>query len=292
MTPARQCFHTVIQPEQAKLIAKLTDEQMANFRKCDSSMTRVQAYAEAMRNGTYEWRDAHPIRLSSDLLTCSDGLSRLTACAVSGVPLQTLVLIGDEWTAGLHTDRGSARTLAQIVAYLKVPNASSVAAIVREHTARVAAFERGVGLHHARNVLTNEDDYIGFLEQHRSVLESVASRAKCAFERNMTSSGYGVVLLQLALADSDLADELHSLMADDPTEALCPFTQLRAFAMRHSTSSSKRFNQQWTINNVIKAWNQRSTGESLKMWKPALWDDVRWPLGGSPSDWKITEGDQ
>lgn len=290
MKPMTQCFEAIIQPEQARRIAKLTDEQMANFRKSSASKSSVQGYAEAMRNGTYEWRDAHPIRLSSDLTACSDGLSRLTACAISDVPLRTLVLVGDEWAAGWHTDRGAARTLSQMLAYLKIANSSLVAAIAREHVARVAAAERGVGLHHARTVLTNQSDYISFVEQHRSVLQWVASRAKSASKEYMIDSGYGVVLLELALADDDLAAELHCLMTDDLSESLCPFTQLRLFTRRHGSKSSRSFKQQWTINNIIKAWNQRSTGESLKMWKPALWDDVRWPLGGSPAEWRIGAG--
>jgi hypothetical protein len=286
LIPCPTVYETIIQPDDAKAIREASIARHANFRVSPAQNSHIQKMSEAMKNNQWVWTDAPPIRLSSDLQTCSDGLHRLTACVTSGVPLRTLVIVGDQWTAGVHTDRGKARTLAQYFAHIEIPNAALVASMAKAHVNRHVAHERKIGTRYAELVFATDEHYISFAADQHQNLTWVAPKAMLASARGLNGTGYGVVLLELAMADMSLAEELHCLMVDDDLDPLTGFAQLRQFAGRAMLKTGRRFPQHWTINNVVKAWNATYQGDAVRMWKPALWDDVRWPVGGAPENWK------
>lgn len=281
-----QTTHTIYEhtfsPQQAGIIVEATKAAGYNFRAARAGGQTVQHLADAMRSGNWKWTDAAPIRLSSDWTLVSDGLHRLTACRVSGVPLRSLVLVGEQWEANLNTDRGRNRTVAQFAQNQGVTNATKKAAITRKHLSRLAAHRRGIGVAQAGVVYVQEQDIIDFIEKNDTELSWAAAKGAAAMARGFNANGYGTFLLESRQIDAGLASDFHEEFASCNELDDTPIAKLSAFARRRFQATGKRMNDMSTTDAFVKAWNLTMEGAQVKMWKPPMWGKVVFPSGFNP----------
>jgi hypothetical protein len=268
-------------PEEARGIVEATNPAGYNFRTVDSNLRAVKHLADSMKNGEWRWQEANPIRLSDDWSKASDGLHRLTACAMSGVPLRSLVLVGDQWRAGVNSDRGRARTLAQYFTFAGIPNATVKAAVTRAHVARVKAYQHGVTNSYANTVFVHDGELIEFAEKNDDDLSWIAGRSGLANAKGMNGTGYGTFLLEALAVDREMAADFHETFVGEVTSDTesDPIVRFRQFATRRYDSTGKRMTLEPTIRGMVKCWDLRERGEALRMWKQPTHDDVRFPAG-------------
>lgn len=282
MTIKHTIYEHTFSPEQARSIRANTGGY--NFRQAESAQTHVQELADAMKSGNWEWERANPIRLSDDWSRCSDGLHRLTACAVSGIPLRSLVLVGEEWRAGIESDRGKTRTLAQFLAAEEIKYASTKSSISKLHVARLYAHERNVGWKHASKVLVHDQELINLIKVREEEFDWACSRATVATNKGLNSTGYGVFLFEAQEIDRDLAAEFHADFIAPLDNETDPLGRLRVTALRQFGKTGERLKSEATLNAFVKCWDLRARGESLKVWKHPMWSEVRFPNGYEASD--------
>lgn len=277
------CEH-VFAPEEAKRIINTTEAAKGyNFRSPGLyGNGQVNRLGAAMRAGAWMWSDANPIRLSTDWSLCSDGLHRLSACVQTGIPLRSLVLVGDRWRAGVGTDKGRTRTLAQFFASENIKHSAVKAAIVRQHVSRSVAIRDDISVHHAANVAVNDSEMIGFVDVHDERLNWVCSRTPPAASRGFNGTGYGVFLLEASFIDEDMASEFHEALVGEPDGEDDPLFRLRTFALSRFNKTGKRMASRPTTDAFVKCWDIRLVGDRLKMWKQPTWDSVRFPAGFHP----------
>lgn len=115
-------FEATISPEDALAIVQNTLALNANFRKptqrSGAPNNAAATYADAMKSGRWNWRDAAPIRLTPTDMgvpVCTDGLHRLYAAHLAKVPLRCMVWAGETFAAGSESDRHTARTFVQLL---------------------------------------------------------------------------------------------------------------------------------------------------------------------------------
>jgi hypothetical protein len=281
MNPKTHEIHEhVFSPEQARRIYNNTTDSGYNFRTAKGGSNTVAHLQDAMLNGEWVWQEANPIRLSDDWSTCSDGIHRLIACAQAGVPLRSLVLVGDQWRAGVNSDRGRSRTLAQYFAHHQITNPTVKAAITRSHLARIRAVERGTSQAFASGVLVHDAEMIEFASKYAADLDWVASRVHAAQSRGANGTGYGVFLLEGVFTDAELVADFHeTYIGPSADNEVDPIIAMRQFASRRYDATGKRLTQDPTIKAMVKCWDLRLRGESLKMWKQPTHDDIRFPAG-------------
>jgi hypothetical protein len=271
MTTPKPTIHTFT-PDEARRIYDATVAAGTNN-------PRSRQYANALTAGQWRWHEADPIRLSSDGTLCSNGVHRLLACAQSGVPLQSLVLYGDEWRGGLHTDRGMGRTVTQYAAHAGIANASQKVALVNGHLSRLAAVREGVTAPYARTVFLQDGDTIEYIEKNDDALGRMCARSGTAAVRGFNRTGYAVFMWQCHMIDDELADDYHADFVNHDSDAADPLTVLRRWASVRLERTARHLSQTATIDNLIKAWNHRMNGDTLTLWRPAAWTDVRFPAG-------------
>lgn len=121
---------------QNQIVKRLTiTPQMAEeFLKCNScnrrlSNSSVNTLARQMTNGTFQF-NGDAIRFSAEGVLL-DGQHRLTACVLSGIPFDTLVVFGLPASAQDTVDYGRKRTVADTMGLRKVPNAAVVSSACR-----------------------------------------------------------------------------------------------------------------------------------------------------------------
>ncbi len=266
-------------PEEARAIYARTVADGYNFRTARAKTPAVQKYADAMRKGEWRWAEAHPIRLSEDRRLCSDGLHRLLACAISGLPLRSLVLVGDQWRPGVYADTGQSRTLAQFLAANKYTHGSKRAAIIRAHLARVEGMRAGVTPDYASNILLHAEEMVRYAEKHAEDLDWVCSHIGTAPDKGFIASGYGVFLYEALRTDRELAMDFHRDFISHDLDEDDPLRRLKAFALRRFDATGRRLSQAATIDSFVKCWDMRLAGERLKMWKLPMWGATRFPVG-------------
>jgi hypothetical protein len=276
-------IHVIIEhlftPEQARSIYDATIAANANFRHVTTKSAGVAEYSDAMRNGLWEWTHANPIRLNDDWTLCSEGLHRLLACAVTGIPLRSLVLVGSQWDAGINTDRGKTRTLAQFLTHGGYTSTTAKAAILRAHVSRVLAVQRNLTVSYASTTLVHDQMLIDFVKSNHDALHWAAVKTSVAGHRGMNGTGYGVFLFEASQVDHEMAAEFHSDFISDSLDENDPLRRMRAFHSARAEKTNKRLSTTPTINALVRCWDLRLTGDQLKVWKQPGWDDVRFPSG-------------
>jgi len=235
--------------------------------------SHVRKLSDLMKRGLWNWRDAAPIRLSSDGQLCSDGLHRLNACVHSGVDLTALVLTGDEWTAGLHTDKGKSRTLAQFLQSRKIKSAGTTAAVLRMVRVRQIAVDRGVsGSLSYLMCYVQDDDVIDFYEKYTDIITDAVSHSNCARSRYLNNTGYATYVVETRIAHGDeVTFDLRSRMETEvdrlPTND--PFRSMIKAAQKYNAVSHRNLPAFETFSSIHKAFTTHLAGGEIISW--------RWP---------------
>jgi hypothetical protein len=266
-------------PEEARAIYAATVGADYNFRKSGSGQRVTQRYIDLMRQGEWRWHDAAPIRLSSDRRLCSDGLHRLLACAITGIPLRSFVIVGDEYAAGVHTDRGQWRTTAQVLASKGLTQVAHRAALSTSHLARLIADAYGISVGHAAATRVHPEAVIEHAEKHADLVHWCVNRVRPASQRGFNSTGYGVFLFECSTIDAEMTELFHQTFTGSTDNENDPILRLRLYQWRRFEPTGRRMSLSQTLDSFVKCWNLSLEGEQVKLWKPPLYETVRFPDG-------------
>lgn len=269
----------VFTPEEAKAIYAATTAENYNFRKSTHHERATARLVDQMRRGEWRWWEASPIRLSSDRRLCSDGLHRLLACGISGIPLRSFVLVGDQYAAGAHTDKNLKRTVAQVLVSQGLSQGSARGAMTVGHLSRLYADLKGITQNHARTVYVHEEETIDFAHKHEALTTWAISRYHGAADRGFNGTGYSVFLFEAASADRDMAELFHQAVSGTTESEDDPIHRLRQYQWRRFDTTGRRMSQPATVDAFVKCWNHVLAGDRLKVWKPPLYENIRFPDG-------------
>lgn len=279
--PITTAFEMTFTPDQARRIVRSTIGTDSNFRKLTED-SRTQQAADQMRRGEWDWRDADPIRLHIHAVTgelvASDGQHRLWAASIARRNLRAMVLFGTEWEAGVHVDRNRTRNVAQYLAHAHgIRGAAPFVAVARFHIARVLAVHVKGSSHYQRNLVTDEA-VIAFVVKYQSELSWTLARASVGGARGFNTIAYATMLLEALEIDHELANQFHDDMKNPDLEMLDPLFQLRRIVAQRYSQTGRKAHRDYSIANLVKAWNLRATGQTLTKWINAG-DDVHMPAG-------------
>jgi hypothetical protein len=274
----------VFTSDEARGIVKATLASRANFRspyqKNGGPDYTTLRYAQAMRDGDWRWQDAGPIRMSTG--TCTDGLHRLAACAISQVPLRSMVLEGEDWEAGAHVDEHKPRTLGQLFVAHGITDGITKSTLCRHFLARTIAAERGCTSEHAKMIYVSRTMCLQCERVYRAEIEQVTKCRVTGTKANINAAGYILFLLEIAVISMARAVEFDAAVRHRDLEPRDPLYHMLKFASEQRLHLGHVKPMVWTINNLIKAWNQREDGVLLQMWKQATWTDLRFADGFHP----------
>ncbi len=119
-----RCEVMTITPEMARRWIKATGDR--NFRKPD--LNKVSVIAKDIVEGRWQL-NGESIGLDGEIVR--NGFHRLCACVLAGLPIESVVVHGIPEEANDSIDRGKARTLAQWLAFYKVPGAKHCSTVTR-----------------------------------------------------------------------------------------------------------------------------------------------------------------
>ena len=276
-------FDVEFTPAEAQEIVEWTIARNANFRSPFGSNgstinSSTLAYTDAMAHGRWNWPDAGPIRLGDDLKTCTDGLSRLTACWKSGVPLRSVVIIGDRFSAGTETDRGKSRSVAHVMASMGVTSAAATASSTRLLISR--AIRTTTGLHNT-NSMIHVDDVLELFKKFSDEISWVQGKA-ASVRSNMNISVYAALLVSLHQWDRDTAVEFHQSVMNTNLTPEHPVFVMRIAAARHLERTGKRWSANTTFAAMAKSFNAVLDNITMQIWRPPTNPDTIWPSGVDP----------
>lgn len=281
--PVDSLFETSLSVAQCRAILAATRRHEVNFRPMMKGGT-VELLVETMKRDLWVWTDSDPIRLHLDVpsgeVVCTDGQHRLYAAVRARRVLHTLVLWGDKWKAGVHVDRNKTRNVAQYLQHEHgIGSASVYASVTRMHLARVAAVSEGLSYNYSRNRGTNDETVIDFVVKNRERLQWAISHGAAASKRGFSMSGYAVMLYELATISDDLATQFHDDMLNDDLDPQDPLAALRRAVGRRYNDTGIRSSVAFTVNNLVKAHNLRSAGDTVSRWVNVQSDEVVLPAG-------------
>lgn len=281
--PIPDVFDVEFTPGEAQKIVEFTIASNANFRSPFTSNGKslsmsAMTYADAMTHDRWNWSDAGAIRLGDDWKTCTDGLTRLTACWKSGVPLRSVVIVGDRYSAGTETDRGKSRSVAQVMASMGVSSTASTASSTRMLISR--AIRSTTGIQHA-GPLIHVDDVLELFHKFSDELTWVQGRAT-AVRSTMNISAYAAMLASLHQWGRDAAADFHQLMLDTTLPPEHPVFVVRVAAARYLERTGHRWPSGTTFAALSKTFNATLDGTTMQMWRPPT-DPNIWPSGVDPS---------
>lgn len=275
-------FETTLTVDQSKRILRATRRHDVNFRRMTSG-AKLEGLIEVMRKDGWVWTDADPIRLHLDVasaeVVCTDGQHRLYAAARARRTLRTLVLWGEMWRAGVHVDRNRTRTVAQYLQHEHgLKSAPVYAAATRYHLAREVAVQLKMSAAYARNYL-DDDMVIAFILKHLDALRWVTNHGHSGGALGFSTTGYHVMLLELYLIRADVAADFHADLLNHELPAHDPLAQLRRSVGRRYNDTGVRMSTAYTVANLVKAHNIRSSGDTLSKWVNVTSDEIVFPAG-------------
>lgn len=286
-------FETSLTTAQCQRILRATARHDINFRPLARGAKEMML-VQAMRHDLWVWTDADPIRLhlhvESGEVVCSDGQHRLAAAVAARRTLRCLVLWGDQWRAGVHVDRNKMRTVAQFLQHEHgIGSASVYAALTRQHLGRLIAHESGLAMTYARNTM-DDATVIDFVLKEYDRLHWAINRGAAGSGRGFSMTGYAVVLYELETISDDVATQFHDDFLNNDLSPTDPLAQLRRSVGRKYNDTGIRSTVGYTINNMVKAHNQRSANEEVTRWVNAPSDDVVFPAGFRIDGQRVTKG--
>jgi hypothetical protein len=233
-----------------------------------------------MKAGVWVWHEAGPIRLDSTGQLCSDGMHRLLACAVSGIPLRTFVLVGDQFAAGLNTDKGRHRTLGQYLAHLGWQNSNVIASSGRYLHGRLHAADRGLTSTSYTTDVSPDPCVIDLVDKYAEAFRYSASHSHMAPHRGINLTAAVAFLTTLYLVDPLIAESFHQdsanvtqLPVDDPLAVML------ARAGRDRNAGNRAWTPDQTWAGLVYAYNKSEAGETLRIWRAPRQEVNQWPVG-------------
>lgn len=284
-------YEMTIQPEQARRIARATITTDTNFRHLSDDQ-RLAMMVDQMKRGEWIWTDADPIRLhvheTSGEIVASDGQHRLQAAAQARRVLRTLVLFGPEWISGLHVDRNRPRNVAQYLAHERgIKNPTALVALVRTHLSRLMAYERNTTSNYQRQAVTDEM-IIEHVHKNQEELMHALNRYSVGSSRGFNSLAYACALYEFRQIDHEMADQFHRDMQESELEPTDPLMALRRQVASRFNATGKRANREYSLDNLVKAWNLRAGSQTVTAWRNAS-DDVFLPFGLTPTREQVAQ---
>lgn len=257
-----------------------THSRLAGNTAFDQVDTTTRKYVEAMRGGSWVWTDAAPIRTTPGRDLCSDGLHRLAACAIAGMPLRAIVW---EVPAGYGTDTGSTRTLTQLLRHRGVANPNVKGAVARFVLARAYGAVAGIAIHTAGTVHISNQDVIRFLDEYD--ITPMCSGVSSAGLRGFGTIGYGAFLVELGLRPGNDGEWklFHDDFLADDLPYNDPLAVLRLKVLTGFHRSGKRLPKEPTIAALNKAFRLREMGTELTIWKAPPPTPSTFPAGYDPA---------
>lgn len=274
-------FEVSISPEQARRIARATQTTDTNFRKLADDQ-RMMQMVDAMKRGEWKWTDADPIRLhvheQSGEIVASDGQHRLLAAAQARRRLRTLVLWGPAWIGGVHVDRNKPRNVAQFLTHeYEIPAATVLVAMARFELSRIGAYHRKTRTEFQR-LLIRDEQIVAFTLANLDALQWSLYRYKIGAAHGFNSVGYAVALFEFRAVSHDMTQRFHEDMSDNELDPTDPLMALRKSVGSRYNATGARVSRDWSMNNLVKAWNMRAGQQSVSQWRNAG-DEIMFPLG-------------
>jgi hypothetical protein len=274
-------YEVSIAPEQARRIARATMTTATNFRKLNDDQRMIQMI-DAMKRDEWRWTDADPIRLhiheQTGEIVASDGQHRLMAAAQARRRLRTLVLWGPEWIGGVHVDRNKPRSVAQFLTHEHdISNAAALVAMSRFELSRIIAYHRKTKTEFQRLTIRDEQ-LVAFTLTNLDALAWSLNRYHAASDRGFNSIGYAVALFEFRAVSHDMTQRFHDDMTDNELDPTDPLMALRKSVGSRYNATGRRVSRDWTMNNLVKAWNMRAGQQTVGNWRNAG-DEILFPLG-------------
>lgn len=230
---------------------------------------RIIILEEAIRNGWWD-ENVSKINFEKDG-TLSDGQTRLTACAKTGLPVRTLVSWGVDSDAQRKTDRRGARLFSDDLSIEGFKNAHNRASLTRNSYLRNNGHDLTELLGSGHN-LTRIND-VALFYYHQDNLEEINKEVKLV-ERirasirdlRIPSRVISVLAVEFAKVNENDADSfwkrLHDGIAVSDGD---PVFLLRKRLVENSRSKMSRLPVLATAALIIKAWNCFEKGEYIKV---------------------------
>lgn len=274
-------YEITITPEQARRIVRATQLTDANFRHLTDDR-RLSMMVDQMKRGEWIWTDADPLRLhiheQTGEIVASDGQHRLQAAAQSRRVLRSVVLFGPPWISGLHVDRNRPRNVAQYLQHdYGLKNPTAVVALVRSHLSRLLAYYTKTTPSYQRQSVTDES-IIAHTADNLEELTHALNRYAVGASRGFNSVAYANALYEFRMVDHEMADQFHEDMKDPDLDPVDPLMALRRQVATKFNATGKRAHREFSIDNLVKAWNLRAGNQTVTAWRNAS-DDVFFPLG-------------
>jgi hypothetical protein len=224
------------------------------------SKRRVEQYAAAIRRG--EWRLTYEaIKLDRDGKV-RDGQHRLQAIAVSGIPIQALVVYGVDEDAFDVMDSGKVRSVADVLSIHDVESSDAVSAVVRFLV--IWTMDHRHGVYGANTPTITAPQVLAYLEEHDDAgqwLEAARqiSRANVRGGRAMWAGLLTIFGRIDYLAAEEFAEAVVSGANLSPGSPMLTLRK-QLINLQHG---SGRAGTNRTACWIIKAWNAHRKGEHV-----------------------------
>lgn len=287
-------YDMTLTPEQCRRIVRNTVVNQTNFRALVEDH-RLRVLVDSMKRGYWVWTDADPLRLHVDddtgEIVASDGQHRLMAAAEARRVLRSIVLWGKEFQAGVHVDRNKVRTIAQ---YLKhdhgLKNPAANVSAMRFHLARVLGYHDRLTAGYAASLIPDEP-IIEQILKNQNELQWSLGKASTGGARGFNTIAYTTFMYEVLQISPEAASKFHDDMKDPGLDALDPLTQLRKAVSAKHADTGRHVHRDYTIANLVKAYNQREHGQTMTRWINAGSDEVWFPVGYKVPPKSIVVGD-
>lgn len=248
---------TTITPEVA---ARMLENNPSNR---NIKRDHVAAIARDMTAGRWQI-NGDAIRLNGDG-SLIDGQHRLSACVLSGVPFQTVVITGLSHDVRATIDGGAKRRHGDRLAMLGVHNANTVSAAAR----LVAGIATGQG----RRISMTSQELDAVLAANTGIHTSVNFAGK-AFQ-GMGSVLSAIHYIGTATGNADKADRYVAVFRDGiPSYQGCAAHALRERIIKHDTAPSK-YNSDQLLAAACGTWRHFVTNTPVRQIK--IVDDIKIP---------------
>lgn len=254
-----------ITPEQAALYLAATTKRNRNLREKD-----VAAYARDMLSGNWQVNgEAIQFDTNGDL---DNGQHRLNACIRAGVPFTTVVVRGVDPAAQETMDGGIVRKFSDDLALRGVPNARTVAAIVR----RVAQWEFNKRIGDRANYKPTRPELAATLARHPHLVEASELGHRVGRGCPLPPSLIGFawwMFSQLEGAEEDIDWFFDRLSSGVELTEGHPILHLRKMATATRNDIRGTRNETQLLALTVKAWNLYRDGATVKL--------LSWKQGGA-----------
>lgn len=217
---------------------------------------RVELYANDMQLGRWHYT-ADPIRWARDG-SLLDGQHRLLACIKANTAFTTLVVRGLDPSCMTAIDSGAARNPADVLGWAGIPNAKTVAPMVKA----IIAFDGGFLNDWKKIGLISRQDQMQFaLEENAAVQEAVS--VGYAIWRELGGSRATWAAYAYIIERAGGATWLHKLHTGEGLYDGDPRLTFRKWVLNRHTRQARALRADGYIYTGIRVWNAHVEGRKL-----------------------------